>query len=549
MRSRRAALVAALALAGLAAPAVRAQVVREKVAVDVITIRLTARDASGASVDDLTSADLALRVDGRAVPIDTLTQPSRASTSGDPSDPESAAAPKRIRTFIFIEEGATLTIDRRVVSEELERLLGTETSSYRRDVMVGRFDGSGLVITCPWTSQPDRAISALRQLREKPSFNRMPTASGAAGSGTPIIWYQTYGEHLHQALLEALAAFPEDPADRQLLIVSGGTALMRPADLEACLRCEMSPAERARLRLLDSDLSRAHAREIERATFALWSRAVNPAGDVLTMSDVVAKAIERDVAMIPVAAEATHRGVELGIESRGHSPAVLAAGDGRMTPRTSVAQAMTEIAEGTGSQPILVPGRAGDHLTRIESRPTYTLTFRDPAGDHRYHLIEIASRRPGVTVGHRRGYRLPSEDERMLDAAVARLVDPSPGPGTDPLSVRAVLSAEEPSGGKTALLSVRIEPPRETAPAARRAVSFVGVGEDRDGQRTEPISWSGTAHAMDDAPGVYAFSTKLGARPEDFRWSLAVRDEDTGLTSFVVVPLSSTASASAGRAD
>jgi VWFA-related protein len=535
MLPRRAAVVAALAFSGLAAPELRAQAVREKVAVEVIDLRLTARDRTGQMVGDLTPADLSLTVDGRSVAIDTLTGPSTPAASDDSADPGSSAS-RRIRTFLFVDEGATVFIDRRVVCEELERLLSTEGPRSRREVMVGRFDGSGLEIACPWTSQPDQAISALRQVRGAPSFNRMPSASESSGSGTPAIWFQSYGERLHQGLLEALAAFPDDAADRQLVIVSGGTALMRPMDLIAVLRCEMSPAERTRLQLLDSDVSRAHAREIERATFALWSRAANPLGHALTMSDVVAKALERNVAIVPVAAEATHRGIDLGFEQRMRRldrPPVAAAGDGRMTARTSVTQAMSEIAESTGTEPILVPGRTGDRLPEIENRPTYTLTFRDPAADHRYHQIELASRRPGVTVQYRRGYRLPTDDERMLDAVIARLVAPSPGP--DPLNARVSLSSGGSSEGRTALLSVRIEPPRETAPPLQRRLVLVAVGEDASGQRTEPVSWSETAHAAGGEPGVYALTTRLGARPGDFRWSLAVRDEDTGLTSFVLV--------------
>src|SRR5262245_39969373 len=113
MPFRRAAVMAALAVAGLAAPALRAQVVREKVSVEVITIRLTARDRSGASVDDLTAADLSLRVDGRPIAEFTLRPPPRpvpVDSAGETSPPA-----KRIRTLIFVDEGATVFLDRRVV--------------------------------------------------------------------------------------------------------------------------------------------------------------------------------------------------------------------------------------------------------------------------------------------------------------------------------------------------------------------------------------------------------------------------------------------------
>ena len=164
----------------------------------------------------------------------------------------------------------------------------------------------------------------------------------------------------------------------------------------------------------------------------LWSRAVNPAGQALTMSDIVAKAIERDVDLIPIAAEGMARGADLGMEHKGVS--LVAAGDARMSPRLSAGQTMTEIAAGTGSQPILVPGKAAARFAELEALPAYTITFRDPAGDHRYHRIELACRRKGVTLRYRGGYRIPSDDERALEMVVAGLASGVPGP--DPLSAR-----------------------------------------------------------------------------------------------------------------
>jgi VWFA-related protein len=544
-----AAILLALCASGLAAPSILAQAVREKVSVEVLTLKVAARDRSGRSVDDLTPADLTLTVDGKPVAIDTLSQAAAVAPRDEPADSETrppssasvaSVSERRLRTLILFDEAGTNGYDKRVVYDELQRLLGGDGGG-RRDVMVGRFTGSRLEVTCPWTAESDRAVAALRAMRESPVSNTMPSASDLAASRPPVTWIQVYREHFHQTLLEALAAFPDEPADRQLLIVSGGTSILRPFDLGAVLSCQVTPGERARLRLIDSDVGRAHAREIERATFALWSRAVNPSGDALTMTDVVAKAIERDVAIIPVAAEAIDRGLDLGLDQRmdmRHLEVVpvASAGDGRMTARTSAAQSMTEIAESTGSEPILVPGKTAARLSEIGSRPAYVLTFRDRAGDHRYHRIELACRRKGVSLDYRRGYRISTEDERMLDNVVARLAGPAARADGNPLGAQVTASAG--SEEHMTLLAISIAPPRDSAPAAERIVELVGVGEDSAGQRTEPVSWSGTARAVEDAPGVYAARTKLGVHPGDFRWSLAVRDAETGLTSYVLIPAS-----------
>ena len=273
MSLRRFAAVALLPAWSVFAPPLGAQVVREKVAVEVLTVRLSASDRSGRPVEDLSPADLVLRVDEKPVAIETFGRSAGAHSNSE-GDPAASAAPtprlppeprRPTRTLVFADEGDTESVDRRVVYEQLERVFEGAGADPRREIMVARFAGGRLEVTCPWTDRSDRAVSALRALRGSPAMNSMPSASGLPGSGTPAIWIQTYQERLHQALLEALAAFPDDPADRQLLLVTGGTALMRPNDLIACLRCQLSDAERTRLRLLTTDIGAAHARDIERA--------------------------------------------------------------------------------------------------------------------------------------------------------------------------------------------------------------------------------------------------------------------------------------------
>ena len=125
--------VLALCFVASSVPAV-AQTVRENVAVEVITVRLTARDSAGRRVEDLTLADLALTVDGKPVAIETLSQPAAAPPAAarqdgnaiSPAAPSASAAahptPQRpIQTLIFVDTGGTHVFDRRDVCDELER--------------------------------------------------------------------------------------------------------------------------------------------------------------------------------------------------------------------------------------------------------------------------------------------------------------------------------------------------------------------------------------------------------------------------------------------
>lgn len=514
-----------------------AQTVREKVAVEVITIRLTARDASGKRVEDLAPSDLTMTVDGKPVAIETFARPTRAASapvSGDdaPAAPEPGLAPpaqgRPVQTVILLDDGGTHPFDRKDVCDELERFIRADVG--RQEFLVARLVGPRVLVEAPWTSDPGVAAAAVHRVRDKPVLNAVPAASTLAGSTGPVgpssaTWIQLHTDRLHGALLEALSAFPDGQAERQLLVVSGGVALMRPQDLAAVLRCQMTVGERTRLSAAATDISAAHAREIERATFALWTRAVYPAGDALTMSDVVAKALERDVAIIPVLADAMDRG-DFDLAGGG--------GAGVLSPHIAVGQAMTEIAESTGAEPILVPKKTAARLTEIGDRAVYTLTFRDPVGDHHYHPLEIACLRPGVKIEYRRGYRIPAEDERTLDTVVARFLQPGNRP--DPMAVSIV---QAPSGGKGSrartTLQIRYAPPLETGAGPQREIQIIAVGEDRDGNRTAPILWSGTAERT-EGTDRFAAAMELGVAPGGYKWSVGLRDQPTGLTSYVVVP-------------
>jgi VWFA-related protein len=534
--------VLALPLAAmLAPPGATAQIVRERVSVEVVTVTLTARDGAGRPIRDLRAGDLKLRVDGKPVAVDTLaleTGPSAGAESGaglppltaapdevfSPVHARSSSLLRPLEVAIIADESDTKSFDRRDVYDELLRYLESLPKDVRR-FFVGGFSSGHLRTECPWTSDAGAARAAIERLRDHPNIERIPTVAEIAESPriSPLE-YEMHRARLFAALLEALAAFPDSSARRELILVSAGTLLTRPLDVAPLLsagRRESGPR-----RLGRESFDKIQDLDRQRDTFELWSRAVSSGRDRLGMADIVAKASEREVVLIPIAAEAFGRGINPGVDQK--NPPRLEG----LSPSLGVSQVMMEIAEDTGGEPVLVPRKTAARLAEIEERASYSVTFRDPgAGDHRSHRIELASRRSGIRLEYRRGYRISTPEERMLDGVFARFLQTRRE--GNPLSLSTSLSPAVSNRGRSVTrLSIRYSPPIATGETGDRDVTLLAVGEDSQGTRTEPIRWSGTARRLD--AGAYEAALDLGAPPGSFNWSIALRDDSTSLVSFVM---------------
>ncbi len=546
-----------------------AQTVREKVAVDVVTVRVTARDSAGKRIEDLKASDLILTVDGKPVSIETFSGPGAALPAiapvapapvpgptlgpGRATEPADTASPMPDEAFqrvlIFVDEVQTNPFDRRDVCEELARYVLTPGPA-NREFRIARFDGR-LEMETGWTRDAGQVASALRRIGTGGKSERIPSP-GELGDATgstaysSAAWIQLHQDRLHEALLETLADFPQSTPKGRLLLVTGGTTLMRPEDLAFVLQnstLSSNPTQTAKkhTQLINDTLGDGRNQELQRTTFVLWSRAVNPNGHVLTTADLVAKAVEEGIELVPVYAEAAGRGefdLSKRSEALGTDPGqtgmnVPTAGDGRLTPHLAAASALAEIAGETGAEAVLVGRKAGSRLAEIDSRAGYALSFRDPYGDHVSHQIWLRCQRPGVRIEYRRGYRIPQDDERTLDTVVAGFLEPARR--SNPMSTEIVQAASLNAKQKPATkLAISYSPPLETGAAAERPVSVVAVGEDRNGDRTEPVEWSGTAFRE---AGADVFETDFLLNvPPNYAWSVAVRDQPTGLISYVFVP-------------
>ena len=527
---------AAFALVALLAPFVtQAQVVRERVSVEAVTVTVTARDGAGRPVRDLRAADLSLTVDGKPVAIDTFLAEPRAAAREAVLPPTLPAAiesatqapaaqpPRPIETAIIVDEGSAYVFDRRDVYDELTKFLSVPFRGARL-FLVARYTLGGLVLECPWTPDAQAARSAISRLRAHPSLLAHPAAN-------PLEIEMSRSRFL-AAVLEMFTAFSDTSARREFLLVSDGLLLARPEDLNG----NLSGSQR-----FSRDSSRlareafgSPAAEQERQTFELWSRAVSSRpSDNLTTTDVVAKALERDIVFIPISAVAIDRGVNPGADTKSLGRSNPA--DGVLSAQIGPAQGMMRVAEDTGGEPILLPKKTASRLAEIEDRESYALTFLNPAaGDHNSHRIELACRRPGVRLEYRRGYRIATDEDRTLDHVVAAFRQPARE--ENPLGVTATLSpALLKSGRNVTRVLLRYSPPRESSPAVDRNVELLAVGEDAQGNRTEPIRWAGQASRL-DAAGTFEAALDLGVPAGSFTWSLGIRDQPTGLVSYLLTP-------------
>jgi VWFA-related protein len=550
------------AAALLPAQTVHDPTVREKVSVDLISVRVTARDALGHPVDNLKASDLQLGVDGKIVPIDTLSGPlnlvvdepdAGKATETPPSSRVDAASPPRrpsgetlVRTFIFVDETQTNPFDRKDVCVGLAKYARTAAGP-GNEFLVARFDGKLYKLT-DWTSDGEVVARALHAISERGQLEHVPGPSTLGANTGPgaffsDAWIPLYSDLVQRAILESLTTLPQTGGRGRLMLVTNGTTVVSPDELALGTNPELltsNPTLSPRYGQSSGMTFAVHNFD-DTPSFERWSRAVNPRGQILTTVDVLAKAVEYGVEFIPVYTEAIDRGdfdmsemmAPLGHDPRQTGMSVPTAGDGRLSPHLVTAAALADIAAQTGAESVGNGRNVQARMAQIDARASYVLTFRDPSPDHAYHTITLKSLRPGVKIVYRRSYRIPEETERTLDTVVAGFLTP----GRPDALMNATISQSPATDSKSrpaTRLDLAYAPPLETGAADERRVKLIAVGRDADDNLTEPIQWTGTAQRVESEPRFDA-SVMLDVAPK-YAWSIAVTDEPTGLTSYVFIP-------------
>lgn len=202
------------------------------------------------------------------------------------------------------------------------------------------------------------------------------------------------------------------------------------------------------------------------------------------------------------------------------------------------------LAEKTGGAAILNANQILPRLEKVaEDFQTYYSLGYSPShsGDGRYHRIEVKSKRKGLTVRHREGYRDKPVDSRMSDGILANLRF-----GGDANSMGVGLEVGEmlrrSDGLYTVQLTVRVPIgkvlliPRETLHEGRVRVYVAAM--DREGGTSEvgnaPVTIQVPAGEVEEASKkYYAYSLTLVMRKGEQRVAIGVRDDLAGTTAFL----------------
>jgi VWFA-related protein len=416
-----------------------------------------------------------------------------------------------------------------------------------------RFDGR-LRVECPWTSDPERlrrGVAAMLQRRavarlgppgnlinnpegspNRPDFDAMEATGHARGSLA--------------ALFDALRQFPEKPGRKALYFISDGGPFLAPQEISRDLiatsgsdaTTQGGPDALRRARL---ETDRDDALLLDSLA---WDR--NRSASLLT--DIARQAVLRDIEIHPVRS-APHDLGGLVSADRSFRARATVGGGRSLDPRSSRAatappttdiaagQGMEAVAETTGGDAVLSRRFFEDGLRReADNRDAvYALSFRDPhPGDHRFHSIEIISTRPGVHLRYRRGYRILDTREALIQASINRLYVAD---DENPLGVRLGFQALGVQEGRAAArITVAFPAPPEAGGGIGQAgaMEVLGICAVRDGVLSAPIDLSGKGEPS--LVGEATWLTRSGTirvKPGSYRWSFAIRDETTGITSYL----------------
>lgn len=551
--------LAALTL-GTLASLLLGQGFRERVSVELVRVEVLATDAKGHPISGLGASDFRVAVDGRTIPIDGFEPPAGgapAAATPLPAGPAAAAAtPSADRPqaagvakyflAVLVDETSSAPWNRQAAYLQLVQFFRNPPPSDTR-VLLMRFNGA-LSIECPWTSDVERVRKGLAALSRRGITARLgPPGVLAGGSegvaGNPALDTMEAAAYVRSSLggvFDALRVFPEGSGRKALFVVTDGALFLAPSEIAsnvlATTTTAVSPSE--------PDAKRRAALELDRdRDLLLDSLAWNRTRSDSLMVDIERQALVRGIEIHPVRSSPHDLGGRISASRGGASfsnsidPGSLREGGQVTPPLTDIAagQSMEEVAEKTGGEAVLSRRLFEDRLRdEISNRDAvYVVSFRDPfPGDRRFHEIEISSIRPDVRLRHRRGYRVLDVREALIQKAANRLYFAA---DENPLGVRiAVEPRGVEKGYALADVTVAYPPPPQAGgePAGPGAVSVIGFCAVRQGRLSEPIDLSGSSESVFSGQATWLVRTgRVRLRPGAYRWSFAVRDEKTGVTS------------------
>jgi VWFA-related protein len=477
-----------------------------------------------------------------------------APESGKKDGPTPPAAAPRVSWVAFlVDETSSEQTNRQATLAELFHFLKTGLPP-NTNVLFLRFNGA-VRVECPWTSDADaarRCAESIARHRAAPLLGMPGQLSGNPERGAGNLQLEAMDAIGHArnsvaGIFDALRIFPESPGRKSLYVVTDGAPFLAPAEIAKDLVIGSTSS------VSESDPAAASlaAREAQLDRDLLFdSLAWSQSRSASLLQEVARLALLRGIEIHPVRSAPhdfdgrirTDRSFSDRASFRGGRPIDSRSGrNGESLPTSDLTggSAMEAIAETTGGDAVL-SRRSFEEGLRREAAVTdaaYVVSFRDPfGGDHRYHRIEI-SVEGGAKLRYRRGYRILDTRESLIEHAVNRLHVPA---DENPLGVRMRLDS---LGTKDGMAEAEVTIAYPAPPQAGGTGSSAGGSNSmqvfamcavRDGVLSQPIDLSGRADPVSLGDGTMLVrSGRVRVKAGAYRWSFAIRDEQTGITSYL----------------
>jgi VWFA-related protein len=560
----------------------------EVVEVNVVNVEVYATDKAGNRVNGLKKEDFTLFEDGKPVEITNFAiaegsgggiaaAPAGSLGGGAVSAPETlapdgtspAAVPDNpLSLVLFVDNLHLHPGSRSRALEQVRRFLSQNVRKGDR-VMVATGD-PGLHIRQPFTDDPAALDAALREIERLPvrggeadrsrstalrtllSIQEIDVKQGDPCGVDIVTPVEGYAESTRDDVLRALKSLTllvnslaGVPGRKAVVHISDGLPVNPGEELfQVLFEICGGGAATSGLRVPDEvgiyDATSLGPSAYRAQQAMLDAQKFSTAGDLAALT---AHANANRVTIYPIQAS--------GLQGNAAADADLDGGEKVLQLPTlqsmktaNFQSSLSAMASDTGGRAILNANDFLPDLARVRQDFSnyYSLGYASAhTGDGRQHRIEIKTKKPGIKLRYRQGYRDKPLVERMVDRTLAALLH---GMEDNPLGITVEIGDQTPSPSGTVAVPVRLKIPLFKLAVLNRDDKFQGslrlfvVSRNQEGvnsavrQVSVPLDIPRKQVLM--AMGqFYVYTLTLQLAPGEQRVAVAVRDEIAATTSFL----------------
>ena len=524
----------------------------ESIDVNVVNVEVYVTDKNGERVRGLTKDDFEIYQNGKPIAITNFyaVEGGRPATPlvaevGDakaempePELPPSAVLPseipedQRLHLVVYVDNWNIKPFNRNRVFTGLREFLRNRLSpgdrvmlmTYDREPHVRReFTADPAIIAAALFEVEKMSANGARLESERREVLRALTAQETQQQGNRMMLARNYAQELHNdmtfsidALRELVDSLAGLPGRKAILHVSDGLELVPGEDIFYALQEADQTGTSAMFESRNYDLSRRYL-------------------------ELIAAANSNRVSFYTIDASGLRTPTAASAESRDS----LGSGTVDSVYWTNLQSTIRLMAEGTGGHAIFNTNdpRKGLELVADDFRNYYSLGYSLPSGGTgRYNKLEVRTKRKGLTVRHREGFRDKPVETRMADSINAALEFDF---DSNPIGLQIERGEERPRDDGYYLVPISVRIPiggLTLVPQGRlhvaRARLFVSA-RDEEGGRSEVQEARVPIEIPDEEmpkalEAVFRYDMTLIMRRGGQKLAVGLRDEYGQVSSFAV---------------